>query len=95
MDDLIPIEEVIEKNPRVDELQENGYIINLQNIEDYISSFEKHSTKYPSKKYWDKKRVLITGISGFAGSHLAEQLLELGCDIHGTIRRHEIGRAHG
>ena len=90
MDDLIPIEEVIEKNPRVDELQENGYIINLQNIEDYISSFEKHSTKYPSKKYWDKKRVLITGISGFAGSHLAEQLLELGCDIHGTIRRHAV-----
>lgn len=31
--------------------------------------------------------VLITGITGMAGSHLAEYLLEKGdCDIHGTLR---------
>ncbi|MCL6466341.1 MAG: GDP-mannose 4,6-dehydratase [candidate division WOR-3 bacterium] len=30
---------------------------------------------------------LITGITGFAGSHLAEYLLSLGnCEVHGTIR---------
>ncbi|MFX1260283.1 MAG: GDP-mannose 4,6-dehydratase, partial [Promethearchaeota archaeon] len=39
---------------------------------------------------WKDKRVLITGISGFAGSHLAEQLLDLGCEVHGTIRRHAV-----
>ena len=32
------------------------------------------------------ERVLITGISGFVGSHLAEFLLERGMDIYGTIR---------
>ena len=31
-------------------------------------------------------RVLITGISGFVGSHLAEFLLERGFDVYGTIR---------
>lgn len=32
-------------------------------------------------------KCLITGITGFAGSHLAEHLLSLGdCEVHGTIR---------
>ncbi|MFX0071615.1 MAG: GDP-mannose 4,6-dehydratase, partial [Candidatus Hermodarchaeota archaeon] len=44
----------------------------------------------PNKNFWTEKRVLITGISGFAGSHLAEQLLDLGCEVHGTIRRHAV-----
>ena len=34
-----------------------------------------------------KIKCLITGITGFAGSHLAEYLLSLGnCEVHGTIR---------
>ena len=32
------------------------------------------------------KRALITGISGFVGSHLAELLLTKGVEVHGTIR---------
>jgi len=32
------------------------------------------------------ERVLITGISGFVGSHLAEYLLALGLEVYGTIR---------
>ncbi len=33
-----------------------------------------------------KKRALITGITGFAGSHLSELLLKEGVDIHGVQR---------
>jgi len=33
-----------------------------------------------------KKKVLITGITGFAGSHLAELLLEKGLEVHGLCR---------
>lgn len=32
------------------------------------------------------KKVLITGITGFVGSHLAEYLLEQGLEVHGTVR---------
>lgn len=33
------------------------------------------------------KRVLITGITGFVGSHLAEHLLELRMDVCGAVKR--------
>ncbi len=31
-------------------------------------------------------KVLITGITGFVGSHLAEYCLDKGCEVHGTFR---------
>jgi len=33
-----------------------------------------------------RMRVLITGITGFVGSHMAELCLEKGCEVHGTNR---------
>jgi GDPmannose 4,6-dehydratase len=41
--------------------------------------------------YWESKRVLITGLSGFVGSYLGEYLLEQGAEIYGLVR----GRADG
>jgi GDPmannose 4,6-dehydratase len=35
----------------------------------------------------DRKRALITGITGQDGSHLAELLLEKGHEVHGMVRR--------
>src|ERR1700741_5286869 len=35
----------------------------------------------------EKKRALITGITGQDGSYLAELLLEKGYDVHGMVRR--------
>lgn len=40
---------------------------------------------------WKGKNVLITGISGFAGSYLARHLLDEGADIFGLIRRRADG----
>ncbi len=34
----------------------------------------------------EKQRILITGITGFVGSHLADLLLSLGRDVYGTMR---------
>ncbi len=90
MSDLIPIQEVIEINPRVQELGAQGFIIDPDKIDEYMEDFKNRSTTLPDKSYWKGKRVLITGISGFAGSFLAEQLLDLECEIHGTIRRHAV-----
>ncbi len=90
MDDLIPLDTVIKKNPRVIELENQGFIIEPEKINDYLDEFKNRKTTLPDKNFWEQKRVLITGISGFAGSHLAEQLLDLGCEVHGTIRRHAV-----
>ena len=90
MNDLIPIEKVLEENIRVKELERQGFIIKPKNIETYLKEFENRTSALPDENYWREKRVLITGISGFAGSHLAEQLLDLGCEVHGTIRRHAV-----
>ncbi|MFX1279829.1 MAG: GDP-mannose 4,6-dehydratase [Promethearchaeota archaeon] len=90
MDDLIPIDKVLEINPRVIELEKQGFMINPELITEYLEDFKNRSTVFPDKNYWNEKRIIITGISGFAGSYLAEQLLDLGCEIHGTIRRHSV-----
>jgi len=90
MDDLIPIDKVLKINPRVQELGEQGFMIDPEKIDEYLDDFKNRTTTLPNESYWKEKRVLITGISGFAGSHLAEQLLDLGCEVHGTIRRHAV-----
>ena len=90
MEDIIPIENVLEENIRVKELEEQGFIINPNIIESYLSNFKNQITSLPNEDYWKEKRIIITGISGFAGSHLAEMLLDLGCEVHGTIRRHSV-----
>lgn len=90
MEDLIEIEKAIEENIRVKDLEKQGLLIKPEKIEDYLKDFKNLNAIYPDHKFWNNKRVLITGISGFAGSHLAEQLLDLGCEVHGTIRRHAV-----
>jgi GDP-4-dehydro-6-deoxy-D-mannose reductase len=90
MDDLIPIENVIDESERVKELENQGFLIRPSKIDEYLNEFKNRTSILPDKNNWDKKRVLITGIGGFAGSHLAEKLLNLGCEVHGTIRRHAV-----
>ena len=45
MDNLIPIEKVLETNPRVQELEKEGYIITPKNINAYLESFKKKKSK--------------------------------------------------
>jgi len=40
--------------------------------------------------YWKEKRVLITGITGFVGSWLAEALLACGASVFGLQRRQSV-----
>ncbi len=42
--------------------------------------------------FWQGKRVLITGISGFVGPYLAQALLERGAEVYGLCRPRADGR---
>lgn len=41
--------------------------------------------------HYHDKNVLITGISGFAGSYLAKELISQGASVHGLVRRRADG----
>ena len=40
---------------------------------------------------WNDKNILITGVGGFAGSYLAEELLKQNANVYGLIRRRADG----
>ena len=40
---------------------------------------------------WKDKNILITGVGGFAGSYLAEELLKQEANVYGLIRRRADG----
>ncbi|MBI2148948.1 GDP-mannose 4,6-dehydratase [Candidatus Woesearchaeota archaeon] len=75
-----------------DQLKAKGFIINPEAKEDYLKKFENANSRAnnPNQKFWEDKRVLITGISGFAGSHMADKLLSLGAKIYGLARRQSV-----
>lgn len=43
----------------------------------------------------EKKKALITGVTGQDGSYLAEFLLDKGYEVHGTIRRSSVDFREG
>jgi len=79
----LPIDEIIEKNEKIQKLEDQGLIITPNNLDNYLKQFKGIKSKKPSKEFWQGKRVLITGIAGFVGSHLTERLLELGVKVYG------------
>ena len=36
-------------------------------------------------KFWQNKKILITGIDGFVGSNLSKKLIKLGSNVSGII----------
>jgi GDP-4-dehydro-6-deoxy-D-mannose reductase len=89
---LIPIDKVLKSTSRLEVLKNQGFIINPNKINEYLKKTSGQQPTFPNKSFWSDKKVLITGISGFAGSHLADKLLSLGSIVHGTIRRHAVPR---
>ncbi|MBN2517869.1 MAG: GDP-mannose 4,6-dehydratase [Candidatus Altiarchaeota archaeon] len=73
---------------------DKGLLIDVENLDGYLENFkgyEKDMTAdLASPKFWAGKRVFVTGVSGFVGSHLIEKLIEFDADVYGFIRRHSV-----
>ena len=41
------------------------------------------------KKFWQNKKILITGIDGFVGSNLSKKLIKLGSNVSGIILKNK------
>ena len=67
-------------------------LINPDDIEKYLQEFEKDKKEIFDKKKLADSRILITGITGFVGSHLAEKLVDLdeNIEVYGTVRRQSV-----
>jgi len=67
-------------------------LIDPDNLEPYLENFKEDKIDlFDSEKFADS-RILITGITGFVGSHLAEKLVELNnnAKIFGIVRRQSV-----
>lgn len=64
------------------------FLITPENLDAYLQKFPKEVKELANPNFWKGKRVFVTGVSGFVGSHLAEKLIEYGCEVHGLVRRH-------
>ncbi len=78
----------------IEELKERDLLIDPRNIDRYLRDFPDFEREMEQERanldYWKDRRVLITGVSGFVGSHLAEKLVALGSDVTGLVRRHSV-----
>ena len=87
---LIPLEKATKNLKVFDVLKENNILIDIDKVEQYLEVFNKLSSSRPNPNYWSDKRVLITGISGFVGSHFADKSLALEAQVYGFVRRHAV-----
>lgn len=67
-------------------------LIDPDNLEKYLSNFKKEKKDLFDIDKFSDCRILITGISGFVGSHLAEKLVSYdgNIEVHGIIRRQSV-----
>lgn len=71
-----------------------GLLIEPNKLDEYLARFPDYERNMhldlATPGFWKGRRVFITGITGFAGGHLAEKLLELGAEVSGLVRRRSV-----
>jgi GDP-4-dehydro-6-deoxy-D-mannose reductase len=69
-------------------------LIDPSRLDEYLARFPDYEREMEmdlaTPTFWKGKRAFITGITGFAGGHLAEKLVELGAEVSGLVRRRSV-----
>ncbi len=71
-------------------LKELSHLIDIENTESYEKTIKSNKTVKPNENFWKGKRVIITGSAGMVGSTIADFLIEMGAEVHGTVKRHAV-----
>ena len=76
------------------EIAKKGLLIDPENLDPYLKNFKNYEEDMNKNLFdagkWKDRRVFITGVSGFAGSHLAERLISVDAKVYGLVRRHSV-----
>ncbi|MBU0532693.1 GDP-mannose 4,6-dehydratase [Patescibacteria group bacterium] len=87
--DLLSFEDIFTPDKFL-QLKKAGLLITRENFDEYESSMKTNDSALPNPTFWKEKRILITGSAGMVGSTLVDQLIELGAEVHGTVKRHAV-----
>jgi len=88
-----PMEKFVKTTGTLKELIELGYLLDIdeqKTFQAYSERLKNNKKSEVSKKYWEGKRVIITGISGMVGSTITDYLVDAGATVYGIVRRHAI-----
>ncbi len=87
--EMLPFDSVYDAK-KFESLKKSGHLIDVSKLEAYEHGFKGAKSAVPDAKYWNGKRVLITGASGMVGSTMADILIGMGAEVYGTIKRHAV-----
>ncbi len=70
----------------------SSLLLDPHKLENYLKLFDKEKKDLFDRSKLADSRILITGITGFVGSHLAEKLVALdeNIQLYGTVRRQSV-----
>ncbi len=88
--ELVAVEEFGTPDPKFQDLQQRGLLIDIENLAAYERSFAGEPASLDASA-WKGRRVLITGAGGMVGSTIADLLVPLGAEVTAVIRRHATG----
>ncbi len=86
---FIEMEKISSKEEKFAELKRRKLLIDIDNMENYLSEFPKKSANH-DPSFWEGKRVIVTGASGTVGSSIIRYLVKLNANICGVVRTHSV-----
>jgi GDP-4-dehydro-6-deoxy-D-mannose reductase len=82
------------KKKELIQIKNKGLLIDPDNLDNYLQNFNNYEEEMErdmaDPEYWKGRRVLVTGASGFVGSHLTDKLINLESEVMGLVRRHSV-----
>ena len=87
--DFSPLDDILNVE-KFQPLKQAGFLIDIEDLSKYENTLKNNRSTAPSGKFWNGKRVLVTGAAGMVGSTIIDFLIAMGAEVHGTVKRHAV-----